>query len=213
MLRRIHFRVPFNRVKKKVRGKNNCITYNKSILSSVKFKILGNNNKIEIGSNCYLKQVTFEIQGDNHSIIIRDNTKFLDSSEIVIEDNSCSLTIGNDCRFWGVHIALTESNSKIIIGDSCTFAYDIDLRTGDSHSIISIDSGKRINYAKDINIGNRVWIAAHNIILKGVNVADDSIVATGSIVTHIFQEKNVLIAGNPAKIIKRGVSWSRERID
>ena len=51
------------------------------------------------------------------------------------------------------------------------------------------------------------------IILKGVTIPDNSIVATGSIVTREFKDKNVLIAGNPAKIIKEGVDWSRNRIN
>ncbi len=91
------------------------------------------------------------------------------------------------------------------------FAYDIDVRTGDSHSIISRTNNERINYAKDVVIDDHVWIGAHCIILKGSFISEDSVVATGSVVTQRFEEKGIIIGGNPAKKIKDQISWDRER--
>jgi acetyltransferase-like isoleucine patch superfamily enzyme len=98
------------------------------------------------------------------------------------------------------------------IGKDCMFAYDIDIRTGDSHSIIDSTTGSRINYAKDINIGNHVWVAAHSIILKGVSIADNCVIATGAVVVKGFNEQGIIVAGNPGKIVKRNITWSRERL-
>ncbi|MGS0525300.1 hypothetical protein ACU8V7_09025 [Zobellia nedashkovskayae] len=80
--------------------------------------------------------------------------------------------------FEDTHLAVTEPSSKVTIGVDCMFANTIDIRTGDSHSIIDIKSNKRINYAKNIIIGNHVWVGAHSSILKGATIADNSIVAT-----------------------------------
>jgi acetyltransferase-like isoleucine patch superfamily enzyme len=91
------------------------------------------------------------------------------------------------------------------------FANDIDLRTGDSHSIIDSLSSERINYAQDINIGNHVWVASHVSILKGVHISDNSVVATRAVVTKSFQENNILIGGMPAKKIKENINWDRQR--
>ena len=91
-------------------------------------------------------------------------------------------------------------------------AYDIDVRTGDSHSIISSETGERLNYEKDIIIGDHVWVAAHSYLLKGAIIGDNSVVATGSIVAGEFPDSNIIIGGSPAKIIKRGVTWDRRRI-
>jgi acetyltransferase-like isoleucine patch superfamily enzyme len=123
-----------------------------------------------------------------------------------------SLTIGENSTFEDVHFALTESGSRIDIGQDCMFANDIDVRTGDSHSILSQESGKRINYAENVIIGNHVWIAAHSIILKGARIAENSIVGTGSVVTRKFDKPGIIIAGNPAIQLKDGVTWSRERV-
>lgn len=48
---------------------------------------------------------------------------------------------------------------------------------------------------------------------KNVKISDNSIVGWGSIVTRKFDEPNVIIAGIPAKVVKRGVNWDRKCIN
>ncbi len=57
---------------------------------------------------------------------------------------------------------------------------------------------------KPILIGNNVWIGANSRILKGVNIGDNSIVASASVVTKDVP-KNCIVAGNPAKIVKKDI--------
>lgn len=192
-------------------GINNKISYDRAKLSAVTFNIKGRNNNIEIEEGSILNNVTFNILGDNHRISIGKNCEFRVSTNIYLEDRDCELRIDNNSTFQAVIIALTEPGSKIYIGKDCMLAYDIEIRNGDSHSIISNENKQRINYAKNIYIGNHVWVAAHCVILKGVSIAENSIVAIGSIVTKAFEEKNIIIAGNPAKKIKENISWTRER--
>lgn len=54
---------------------------------------------------------------------------------------------------------------------------------------------------KPINMGKNCWIGMNSIILPGITLGDNVIVGAGSIVTKSFK-KNVVIGGNPAKIIK-----------
>lgn len=56
---------------------------------------------------------------------------------------------------------------------------------------------------KDISIGENCWIGMNSVILPGVVLGDKTIVGAGSIVTKSFEEGNCVIAGNPAKIIKK----------
>ena len=49
-------------------------------------------------------------------------------------------------------------------------------------------------------IGNHVWICTKAIILKGVHIGDNSIIASGSVVTKDVSA-NTIVAGNPAKKI------------
>lgn len=54
-----------------------------------------------------------------------------------------------------------------------------------------------------ITIGDNVWLGANVIILPGVKIGNGCIVGAGSVVTKTFEEENLIIAGNPAKIVKK----------
>ncbi len=199
--------------KKIIKGENNNFKIDKSaILYNFTFDIVGNNNQIEIGELSILNNVTFFIRGDNNKIKLDKKVKFNRGGSIWIEDYKCQAIIGENSTFEDVHIAVTEPKSKIVIGKDCMFAYNIDLRTGDSHSIIDSVTNERINYAQDITIGNHVWIASHVSILKGVFISNNSVVATRAVVTKSFDNENILIGGIPAKKIKDNINWDRQRI-
>jgi len=55
---------------------------------------------------------------------------------------------------------------------------------------------------KKVIIGNNVWIGAASIILPGVNVGDNAIIAAGTIITKNI-DSNVMVGGNPAEVIKK----------
>lgn len=199
-----------NRIKKRTIGKQNIISVKGAVLSSVEFDVIGNNNCILIDPFSCLENVKFLLRGNNHKIHISNGCRFSRGGFICMDDNSGTLNIGSYSTFEEVHIAVTEENSKINIGSDCMFAYDIDIRTGDSHGIWD-STGKRTNKAKDITIGDHVWVAAHSTILKGVEIRANSIVATGAIVTKGSDLEGVVLGGNPACIVKQGITWSRNR--
>jgi hypothetical protein len=211
LMRKLFPRKSFLSNKHIIQGTNNTISYDNSILSSVTFDIQGDNNKVEIKEGCVLRNVTFNIRGSGHRVLINRGCRFKHGGSIWFEDSNGLLSIGEKSTFESVHLAITEPNSRIIIGKDCMFASDIDVRTGDSHSIISQENNQRINYAEDITIGNHVWVAAHCILLKGAAIPDDSVVATGSVVTKKYDTKGIIIGGNPAQQIKKGITWNKKR--
>ena len=199
--------------KKNVNGAKNVFEIDKSsLLFNCTFDIVGNKNIIEINESSSFSNVTFFIRGSNNKIKIGKNVRFNRGGSIWIEDYGCEVVIGDNSTFEDSHIAVTEPNSKIYIGKDCMFAYDIDIRTGDSHSIIDSLTNERINYAKNINIGNHIWVASHVSILKGVHIADNSVIATRAVVTKSFIDNNILIGGMPAKKLKDNINWDRRRI-
>lgn len=128
-----------------------------------------------------------------------------------IEDDGNEITIGENTSIYGnTHLACIEG-TKITIGNNCLFSSEIVFRTGDSHSILNL-KGERINQSKNITIKDHVWIGNGVAVNKGVVIAENTIVGTKSVVTKAFDDQNVSIAGNPARIIKKNVNWDIDRI-
>ncbi|MHC3995080.1 acyltransferase [Thiomicrolovo sp. ZZH C-3] len=61
------------------------------------------------------------------------------------------------------------------------------------------------NYVKTepIIIKKNSWIATNAIVLAGVELGEHTVVAAGAIVTKSFPEGNQVLAGNPAKVVKK----------
>ena len=198
---------------KSIKGKSNILKIDTSArLNNCKIDIIGDSNEITIEADSLLNNVVIFIRGNQNKIRISREVKFNRGGELWIEDEHCELFIGEHTTFEETHIAVTEPNSKITIGKDCMFANDIDVRTGDSHSIIDAKSNERINHAKNVTIADHVWVGAHSSILKGSIIAENTVVATRSVVTKDFNEKGVLLAGIPAKVIKQNINWDRKRI-
>ena len=134
----------------------------------------------------------------------------VNNTSIILDNESSEIRIGNKTSIAKAQIVSLESY-KIEIGEDCMLSYDIEIRNTDSHKIYDKNTNKRINEGNSINIGNHVWLGMRAIILKGVNIGDNSIVAAGSIVTKDVKA-NTIISGNPAKQIKENIYWTREEV-
>lgn len=198
-------------VRRSIQGRGNTFQAKGTTLVNVELDIIGNDNCIVLGEGGVFHNVRFRLRGDGHSIEFGPNCRVTRGALLWFEDDHCTLQVGPGTSMVEVHIAVTEPGSKVLIGEDCMLANDIDIRSGDSHSIVDAVTGERLNFAEDVVIGNHVWIAPHVVILKGVHIGDHSVVATGSIVTKSCPP-NTLIAGNPARVVRTGISWKRERI-
>lgn len=85
----------------------------------------------------------------------------------------------------------------------------ISIRNHDSHHIFDMKLGTRLNYNKAINIGDRVWIGRDVKLMKGFAIGRDSVVGAGSVTSSVFPS-NIIIGGNPARIIKKDIVWRRD---
>lgn len=198
-------------VRRSVRGRGNVLQAEGVKFNNVDLDIVGDDNAIVIGPGSRFNNVRFHVRGNGHRIEFGPNCRVSRGGVFWFEDEGCALQVGRNCSMVEVHIAVTEPDSRVTIGEDCMFANDIDIRTGDSHSIIDPPSGKRLNPAADVVIEDHVWIAPHVVVLKGVHIGRDSVVATGAVVTKSFGS-GIIIGGNPASVIKSGISWKRERL-
>ncbi|MGL5834745.1 MAG: acyltransferase [Waterburya sp.] len=211
ILRRAFIRLQSSNNSRKIKGNNNQVNIDQSILKNTCIDIQGDDNTIEIKSQTIIDNLTFHIRGSGHHISIGSNCRFNEGGTIWVEDEGCRLMVGNNTFILKAHISLTESNSSIEIGENCMLSSDIDIRSGDSHSIIDLSTGDRINYASSVKIEDHVWIGAHAKILKGVVIAKNSVVGMGSIVTKNVLS-NTVVAGIPAQTVKTNITWNSERI-
>jgi len=190
-------------------GKGNKIQ-NNGIKVASRIHLNGNNLQFIIEDGAVLLNTAVSITGNN-SIIILHKHSFVEQAELVIEGNGCYIEIGNKTYVGNhTHIACTEDGLKIIIGGEGMISSYVQVRTGDSHSILD-DKGIRINEAKSVYIDKHCWLGEGCKILKGVRLAANTVVSTGAIVTKSFNA-NVLIGGIPAKILKENINWDEKRI-
>ena len=192
------------------RGSKNSIS-NFGVRIKTRVQIKGHQNCIQIEKGALLKNVRIIVLGDNNTISINKEA-FLSGTELWVEGNHCKLNIGQRTFIGPSHIAVTEQ-SDIIIGCDCMLSSHVQIRSGDSHSILSkeINPPMRINHSRSIFISDHVWLGEGAKVLKGVTIETDSIVSTGAIVTSSF-EKNVLVGGIPAKVLKNNVTWDKQRL-
>lgn len=195
----------------KIKGKKYNFLNIYGTMRKVNINLLGSDNEIVVGNNVKLFNTNSNICGNGNKIIIEEGC-YINNGDICIEDNECTIFIGRNTHICGkTHLACIEGSS-IYIGEGCLFSSEICIRTGDSHSILKKGTSNRINPSLSVKIGNNVWIGNKVTILKGSEIFDSSIVGTGAIVTKKFTETNVILVGNPAKVVKRDVEWIGPRI-
>jgi acetyltransferase-like isoleucine patch superfamily enzyme len=106
--------------------------------------------------------------------------------------------------------------SQIICRESITFgrgtevAWDCMILDSDFHPIL-FEDGTTSTFQAPIVIGERVWVSTRVVVLKGVVLGDDVVVAAGTVLTRPLPESNVLVGGSPARVLRTGVSWSQGR--
>ncbi len=167
-----------------------------------------------------LTQCSFEAQ----KITMALNTSYHSKEEIV---EIFSELTGNkvDSSFMCFPPFYTDFGKNITIGKNvffntgCSFQDRGGIRIGDGSMIgmnvtiatlnhgLSVET-RNTTYPSPVVIGENVWIGSSATILPGVTIGDKSVVAAGAVVTKDVPE-NTIVAGVPAKIIKKIDNYSK----
>jgi acetyltransferase-like isoleucine patch superfamily enzyme len=98
-----------------------------------------------------------------------------------------------------INAAVSISASRHVqIGSECEIGPGVLIMDNDFHSPSNLS---RFPASIPVRIGDRVWIGARAIVLKGVTVGDGAVIAAGSVVTSDVPPHK-LVAGVPARIIR-----------
>lgn len=185
-------------------GANNTISYSKDDTRlHGKITVRGSGNHVAIGPGAGAYNLQLNL-GSNCKVLIGNHCTL--GALFIHAEEKAEIVIGQKTGITGLVRLLLHEAGRIRIGAGCLFAAEIDITVSDMHSIVDVRSGKRLNPARDIVIGDRVWLGQRAMVLKGSHIEAGSIVGAGSIVTgHI--PANAMAVGIPAKVIKTGVTW------
>ncbi len=122
---------------------------------------------------------------------------------------SLGVKVGKHCRIY-----ITDFGSEpflVEIGDYVAIASGTKITTHEGSALLMVDEKGRRYFYKKVIIGNHVFIGFDVIILPGVVIEDNVIVAAGSVVTKSIPS-GVIVGGNPAKIIGSYESYQQSAL-
>jgi acetyltransferase-like isoleucine patch superfamily enzyme len=210
-------------------GKNNRIFLIKENGEKVEVKkiqgldveFLGDNSTIEICEPYSINSLEIKCSSNNKIKIGKNSAVYKKLSITPQMQEKCKVTIGENFICEDVKILMQdEPDMSVSIGDDCLFSFDVMISPSDGHTILN-EKGEAINPAEDIKIGNRVWLGMGTKVLKGSIIPSNSVVGAGSIYTDtsidsstkrsLAQPFGEIFVGIPAKSIKSGITWTREK--
>jgi maltose O-acetyltransferase len=136
-------------------------------------------------------------------VVLGDNIKawcHAEKNVLITYTPDSRITVGGDTRLNGAGLM---AYTRIDIGPRCilgsTIVFDSDFHPLDpAHRH---DPDAPVSCAP-IQIGTNVWLGGQSAVLKGVTVGDNSVVAFRAVVSGDVPP-NVVVAGNPARVVKR----------
>ena len=116
----------------------------------------------------------------------------------------------------GTHIfsnIITSEPYLITIGKNCTISTEVCFLTHDASIGLFLDRKVKSDICGPITIGDNCFIGNRAILLYGVSISDNTIVAAGSVVTKSIDEPGCIVGGNPAKVIGKVDSFLEKNKD
>lgn len=100
---------------------------------------------------------------------------------------------------------LIHCTDGVEIGRDCAISWRVQILDNDLHDLAY--DGRRSS-SRGVSIGDRVWIGAGALILPGARIPSGTVVAAGAVVCRDVDEAASLVAGVPARVVRRNVSWT-----
>ena len=177
------------------------------------FKLVMKLTKVKYGKNLLLRGIPVIFNQRGATLSLGDNciikSSFLSNlvglysrTIIVTRTPEAEIKIGNNV---GISGATLYARKSISIGDNTNIGGNVKILDNDFHPIeieARIADDKNKIGTLPIIIGKNCFIGCNSIILKGSVLGDGCVVGAGAVVSGKFED-NSIIAGNPARVIKK----------
>lgn len=178
---------------------------------------------------------TVRFTGTGNTVELHEGSRFINTRAAL--SNGSTLRIGRTHR-WGIrnvnfNLSSAGSGKRVVIGENTSlneaffelhdssfaeviigrdnlWSKGISVRPDDLHQMYDITTGEILNHPEPIIIHDHVWVGADVTFMKGAQVANNSIVGNGSLVTRAFTQENIAIGGVPARILRENVNWRHD---
>ena len=112
------------------------------------------------------------------------------------------LTVGNNFNLGPKSLIICHK--AMTFGEDFLTSWNCTLMDTDQHSLVNGD-GNVTNPDREICVGSNVWFGCNCIVTKGTIIHDSTTVAAGSCLHGTYTDTHTVLAGNPAKVVKKGV--------
>jgi hypothetical protein len=176
-------------------------------LEALTIEIDGTGCVISLGRDVALEGCKILVEGTDCRIEVGDGSR-LRATTLRIRGDRGEIKVGSRTTMEGGHLLVHENDQAIICGRDCMFSREIFVRTSDSHPILDLETGERVNPPRAVVLGDHVWVGAGAQIGKGVQIGSGAVIGQRAIVTTEVP-KNAVVGGSPARVIRAGVVWQR----
>lgn len=180
-------------------------------MRKVDLHIKGKGNRVSIGRETMIACCKVRVCGQEQTLVLGERCEYHAGKIYLRYNRGQRIVIGDDASIEDCYL-LTDEDASIFIGAGVLMSKLVHFRAGDGHSVLDVASGQRINRSRDIVVGDHVWVGRGATLLKGAYVADNSIVGAYAVVTRRYEQPGVAVAGNPARVVREGVTWDRRML-
>lgn len=176
----------------------------------------GTDNKIIISKFNSKANISIKVHGNNNIVFIDTSDYLVSSLKINIGNfshaNNVKVLIGKNFQCNQAVFYMDNPKTDLVIGDYCMFSNGISIRVGElAHMIFDKNSKQYVDITEGVYIGDHVWVCEGVYITKKVTIPHDCIVAANAVVTKRFSNPFSVLAGNPAREVKTGIQWVKNR--
>ncbi len=185
-----------------------CFTRGEVNLVSPSINVRGQHSGIWIAENAYV-QLNAQINGKNSGIVIGPNCR-LRRLTVNITGDDCFVIFGAETTSESATILTSPNGQYVVFGNDCMLSNGVFIRTDDGHSVFDRTSQQRLGLPAPVVIHPHVWIGNSAIVKKGTTIGQGTIIGQNGIAIGQLEPYSAY-AGNPCRLIKSNIVWSRTR--